>query len=160
MYERGHEGCIDYFVVGAGGAETIDPDLHAPGVAAGTSATSYLVITVAGSTASAEAKDTNGNVVDRLDLKPASCAPSADAGTPADVGAASDGQLATTVDATTDAANAAEASDAAAALDAALADGSSARAASPSGCGCSAAHGPWLALGAALSSLLRRNRPR
>ncbi len=73
MYERGHEGCIDYVVCGAGGAATIEPDLNAPTVVTGTSATSYVVVSVDGNSASAVARDTSGSVIDEFDLHPASC---------------------------------------------------------------------------------------
>jgi uncharacterized protein (TIGR03382 family) len=63
-YQRGHEGCVDYFVVGGGGAPMYEPDSTAMGVAVSRKVTSYLVVSVNGQQATATAKDTSGSVID------------------------------------------------------------------------------------------------
>jgi len=85
-YQRGHEGCIDYVVTGAGGAEKYEPDPNAPGVAVTFEDVSYVAVTVdADGVAQAETKDALGNVVDQFVLKSATCDPDPpDAGPDAD----------------------------------------------------------------------------
>jgi len=85
-YQRGHEGCIDYVVTGAGGAEMYEPDPNAPGVVKTFQDVSYVAVTVdTTGVASAETKDALGNVIDQFILRPASCTTDdPDAGPPAD----------------------------------------------------------------------------
>jgi hypothetical protein len=83
-YQRGHEGCLNYFVVGSGGAPMYEPDNHAPGVLAGAKVISYLVVTVHGAEVHAVARNTAGESFDASVLEPASseaCA-AASEGTP------------------------------------------------------------------------------
>ena len=79
-YQRGHEGCIDYLVVGAGGAPMYDPDPTAPGVIVTSKKTSYLVVSVTADGASGEAKDTSGEVFDSFAFVPALPCGGADGG--------------------------------------------------------------------------------
>ncbi len=66
-YQRGHEGCIDYLVLGGGGAPRYAPDDGAAGVAIGVQTLSYMVVSVtANGSASMVVKDTNGNSIDSL----------------------------------------------------------------------------------------------
>jgi hypothetical protein len=74
-YERGRQSCINFVVVGAGGAPMYDPNPSAPGVVAAKKTTSYLVVTVDGSTVSAVAKDTDGKEIDRFEMLPPGCGP-------------------------------------------------------------------------------------
>ena len=73
-YERGREGCVSYLVVGAGGAPMYLPDAKAAGVALAKKAPSYLAVTVTREGATGEARDSQGEVFDRFDFAPASCA--------------------------------------------------------------------------------------
>lgn len=80
FYERGHEGCIDYFVVGSGGAPMYEPDAKAPGVAVAKKQTAYVVVTVTEAGATAVAKGTTGEILDIFKLTPAegaACQPTA-----------------------------------------------------------------------------------
>jgi len=72
-YQRGREGCVDYLVVGAGGAPMYEPDAKAPGVASVRKAPSYLTVTVTADGAHGEAREANGEVFDRFDFAPALC---------------------------------------------------------------------------------------
>ena len=64
-YQRGHEGCIDYLVLGGGGAPMYAPDDSAAGVVVGLQTLSYMVVTVAASgAASMVVKDVNGAQLD------------------------------------------------------------------------------------------------
>ena len=92
-YERGHEGCIDYLVLGGGGAPMYDPDQSAPGVAMAAKAVSYMVVTVrADGGASMVVKDVHGAVIDTFNflVPDPACGSASDAG-PADAGSAGDG---------------------------------------------------------------------
>jgi 3',5'-cyclic AMP phosphodiesterase CpdA len=75
FYERGHEGCIDYFVVGSGGAPMYEPDTKATGVAVAKKQTAYVVVTVNDEGATAVAKGTTGEILDTFKLMPADAAP-------------------------------------------------------------------------------------
>lgn len=82
-YQRGHEGCIDYLVVGGGGATMYDPDPAAAGVLAAQKKTSYVAVTVtADGKATAVAKDPSGAALDTFTFTapPTSCL--ADGGAP------------------------------------------------------------------------------
>jgi len=68
-YQRGHEGCVDYFVVGGGGAPMYEPDASAPGVAVAVKAPSYAVVTVDGQRATLLAKKTDGTLIDSFELR-------------------------------------------------------------------------------------------
>lgn len=98
-YQRGHEGCIDYLVLGGGGAPMYAPDSSAAGVAVGLQTLSYMVVSVAANGASTMVvKDVNGATIDSftfsapdpacggIDAGPGPDAGSTDAG-PTDAGA-------------------------------------------------------------------------
>jgi hypothetical protein len=74
FYERGREGCIEYVVVGSGGAPLYDPDPQAPGVAVGRKQTAYLSVSVTPEDVLAVAKGTEGEVLDTFHMKPADAA--------------------------------------------------------------------------------------
>ena len=79
-YQRGREGegCLQYLVVGGGGApmyEPTPPGPDAPGVAVSKKLTSYVVVTVKGRAATFEAKGTDGSVIDSGALAPAATGP-------------------------------------------------------------------------------------
>ncbi|MCK5799175.1 MAG: metallophosphoesterase, partial [Deltaproteobacteria bacterium] len=86
-YERGHEACIDYLVVGSGGANMHDPDTSHAGVIAGLGSPAYLVVTVKQGVATGEAKDATGKVFDSFTFQPAACASQGPDGAIPDVGA-------------------------------------------------------------------------
>jgi hypothetical protein len=73
QHGRGGGGCLDYFVVGGGGApmyEPTPPGPDAPGVLVSKKASSYMVVTVKGRSATFEAKGTDGSVIDSGVLSP------------------------------------------------------------------------------------------
>jgi hypothetical protein len=72
-YQRGREACVDYMVVGAGGAHSYDPDKTVAGVAKTATVPSYLTVTVDGSKAHGEAHNAKGEVLDSFDFTPAGC---------------------------------------------------------------------------------------
>ena len=64
-YQRGHEGCIDYLVLGGGGAPMYTPDSSAAGVISAQKALSYMVVNVGtDGSASMKVKDPGGNTLD------------------------------------------------------------------------------------------------
>jgi hypothetical protein len=71
FYERGREGCIDYVVVGSGGAPMYDPDPAAPGVAVAKKETAYVSVSVTSDDVVATAKGVEGEVLDSFHLTPA-----------------------------------------------------------------------------------------
>ncbi len=89
-YERGHEGCIDYLVLGGGGAPQYAPDPTASSVIVAQELLTYMVVTVAADgSASMVVKDTNGNQVDSFQFvtpDPNCATGGADAGTDAGSG--------------------------------------------------------------------------
>lgn len=94
-YQRGHEGCIDYMVIGGGGAPMYAPDPAAPGVTVAAQTLSYVVVTVGtDGHASMVVKDVHGSVIDSLAFAgpDAACSPPAvDGGTSDGGGTTSDG---------------------------------------------------------------------
>jgi hypothetical protein len=79
-YQRGREGegCLQYLVVGGGGAPMYDPAQpgpDAPGVLFAKKLTSYVTVTVKGHAATFEAKGTDGSVIDSGVLAPAATGP-------------------------------------------------------------------------------------
>lgn len=91
-YQRGHEGCIDYLVVGGGGAPMYAPDATAAGVAVAQQALSYAVVSVgAGGSASMVVKDVHGASIDSFTFAgPDAACTGADGGSPADGGTGAD----------------------------------------------------------------------
>jgi len=80
VYERGCGGGLDYFIAGGGGAPLYSVDLNGEGVRRGLADYSYVVVTIDGDSATAEAKLTDGGVIERVSLPSGTCGASADGG--------------------------------------------------------------------------------
>jgi hypothetical protein len=83
-YQRGHEDCTDYLVIGGGGADEYVPDPTAAGVAVAMKTVSFGVVTVEGQSAHIDVHDATApvpggtppfQVIDSFDFVPASCSP-------------------------------------------------------------------------------------
>lgn len=176
-YQRGHEGCTDYVVTGAGGAEMYEPDPSAPGVVTTFQDVSYVAVSVDPSgVVMAEAKDALGNVFDQWVMREATCSPGdPDAGLPdaaGDTGVAADASddhaeadgAAPDGSAAGDSATPEQDTGAAGATSAGAGDDRSADAGSDGGCACSSSsprsydHAVWLALAGLAAMALRRAR--
>jgi MYXO-CTERM domain-containing protein len=87
-YQRGHEGCIDYLVLGGGGAPMYAPDSSAPGVISAQKTLSYMVVNVGtDGSASMKVKGPAGNTLDTFQFVTPDPGCVSDGGTaPADAG--------------------------------------------------------------------------
>jgi acid phosphatase type 7 len=156
-YQRGHEGCIDYLVLGGGGAPMYAPDATAPGVAVALEQLSYMVVTVQGSgSASMVVKDVNGAAIDSFNfVVPDPSCGATDGGAP-DAGAFDSGPA----DSGSPASDAGTLDDAGTLNDAgALADAGGVQTIN-GGCGGCASGGSALPLGLALALLVASRRRR
>jgi len=73
VYERGCLGGIDYMIAGGGGAPLYSVDATAQGVIKAVEDYSYLVVSVSGSSVTAQAKLADGGVIESFELPSAQC---------------------------------------------------------------------------------------